>query len=89
VRSLATTLPALADINLNGPTDGWDVAEAFWHARGSVSVIYASGNPMDRSRCVPGSICFEKPYQPLDILRACVRLKDASAAQEREANSRG
>jgi CheY-like chemotaxis protein len=50
------------DINLNGSADGWAVAEAFWDARGSVSVIYASGNPIDRSRCLPGSICFEKPY---------------------------
>ena len=66
------------DINLNASTDGWVVAETFREARDNIPVIYASGNPIDPTRCVPGSLCFDKPYQPTDILRACVRLKEAS-----------
>jgi hypothetical protein len=62
------------DINLNGSADGWVVAEAFRDARDNIPVIYASGNPIDPMRCVPDSVCFDKPYRPADILSACVRL---------------
>jgi CheY-like chemotaxis protein len=75
------------DINLNGRADGWDIAEAFREACDNMPVIYTSGNPMDPSRRVPGSLWFDKPYQPLDILQACVWLNDASAGQGRRAHS--
>jgi CheY-like chemotaxis protein len=77
------------DINLKGPADGWEVAEAFRAACADMPVIYASGNPKDPSRCVPGSLWFDKPYQPLEILRACVRLNDASASRGRHTQSSG
>jgi CheY-like chemotaxis protein len=70
------------DINLNGSADGWMVAEIFRSARDNIPVIYASGNPIDRVRCVPGSVRFEKPYRPEDILSACVRLKDAAETRD-------
>jgi CheY-like chemotaxis protein len=70
------------DINLNGSADGWVVAESFRNARDNIPVIYASGNPIDEARCVPGSVHFHKPYRPEDILCACVRLKDAIATRK-------
>jgi len=70
-----------ADINLNGSADGWVVAESFGNARDNIPVIYASGNPIDEARCVPGRVRFHKPYRTEDILNACIRLKDATATQ--------
>jgi len=67
------------DINLNGPSSGWDVAEAFRAARPATAVVYASGNAIDRCRCVPGSLFFAKPYRLSDILDAC-RLLPKNAA---------
>jgi two-component system, response regulator PdtaR len=68
------------DIRLDGSGTGWEVAEAFRDARGDAPVIYASGNPVEPARCVSGSVYFDKPYRPADILRACARLVGASAA---------
>jgi CheY-like chemotaxis protein len=59
------------DINLNGGGNGWEVAEAFRAARPSIAVMYTSGNCADRSRCVPASKFFSKPYRMSDILNAC------------------
>ena len=70
------------DINLNGSADGWVVAESFRNARDNIPVIYASGNPIDEARCVPGSVHFHKPYRPEDILCACVLLKDSIATRK-------
>jgi CheY-like chemotaxis protein len=63
------------DIQLNDSVSGWEVAEAFRAARGNLPVIYTSGNPIESTRAVPGSLQFNKPYQPADILRACQRFK--------------
>jgi len=59
------------DINLNGGASGWEVAEGFRAARPSVTVLYTSGNSVERSRCVPDSLFFSKPYCLSDILDAC------------------
>jgi CheY-like chemotaxis protein len=61
----------LTDINLNGSGSGWDVADAFRVARPGIAVVYVSGNSVDRSRCVPGSLFFNKPYRDTDLLQAC------------------
>jgi CheY-like chemotaxis protein len=61
------------DIQLNDSVDGWEVAEAFRTTRGNIPVIYTSGNQMEPARGVSGSLHFNKPYQPADILRACER----------------
>lgn len=59
------------DINLNGDGNGWEVAERFRAARPNIVVFYTSGNSIDRSRCVPDSLVFSKPYRLSDILDAC------------------
>lgn len=62
------------DIQLAGQLCGWDVAEQFRAVREDAPVIYASGNSADRSRRVAGSLFFNKPYQPAEIVEACHRL---------------
>src|SRR5258708_4984850 len=48
-----TTINVLVtDIDLDGPTNGWDVAEAFRDARPDIAVVYASGQSIDDARCV-------------------------------------
>jgi CheY-like chemotaxis protein len=59
------------DINLNGGGSGWEIAEAFRAAWPGIAIVYTSGNSVDRSRCVPDSKFFGKPYRPSDILDAC------------------
>ena len=68
------------DINLNGPSSGWDVADAFRAARPAIAVVYASGNSIDRCRCVRGSLFFAKPYRLSDILNACRHLPKNAAS---------
>ena len=63
------------DIQLNDTINGWEVAEAFRAERGNILVIYTSGNPIEPARCVAGSLYFNKPYRPADILTACQRFK--------------
>jgi CheY-like chemotaxis protein len=65
------------DINLNGGGSGWEVAEAFRAARPGIVIVYTSGNCTDRSRCVPASKFFSKPYRVHDILDACRELPKA------------
>jgi CheY-like chemotaxis protein len=62
------------DIKLAGRLTGWDVADVFREKLPQIPVIYASGRPPDESRKVPGSVFFEKPYIPDDILQAAKRL---------------
>jgi CheY-like chemotaxis protein len=65
------------DINLSGTVSGWEVAEAFRAARTDIPVVYASGNGVDRARCVPDSVFLSKPYRPRDVLSACRKTKGA------------
>ena len=62
------------DINLIGPTTGWDVAECFRMKRPDVPVVYTSGKSIDPRRLVPGSVFVPKPYRNTDILNACLQL---------------
>jgi CheY-like chemotaxis protein len=62
------------DIQLNSHGCGWDVAEALRAARPNIAVVYASGNSTDRSRSVPRSLFFNKPYRASNIVEACQRL---------------
>jgi CheY-like chemotaxis protein len=61
----------LTDINLGGRGTGLEVAEEFRAAQADAGVIYVSGNSVDHSRRVAGSLFFNKPYNASDILRAC------------------
>jgi CheY-like chemotaxis protein len=62
------------DIQLAGSLCGWDVAEQFRAVQAALPIIYASGNSVDRSRRVAGSLFFNKPYRPEDVVEACHRL---------------
>ena len=59
------------DINLDGPGTGWEIAEALRALQPGAGVIYVSGNSVDDSRRVGGSLFFKKPYSAPDILEAC------------------
>jgi CheY-like chemotaxis protein len=61
------------DIQLAGQLTGWDVAEQFRAANPDLPIIYASGNAADRSRRVRGSLFFNKPYRPAEVVAACCR----------------
>ena len=61
----------VTDIRLAGYLSGWDVAEAFRAVRPDMPVIYASANEAEKSRRVPGSVFFAKPYRTSEILAAC------------------
>jgi len=63
------------DIQLRGHLNGWDVAEAFRNTRADMSIIYTSGNSVDRSRSVPDSVFFAKPYDFVAVVAACRRCK--------------
>jgi CheY-like chemotaxis protein len=62
------------DIQLAGQLNGWDAAHRFRDADPGLAVIYASGNAADRSRRVPDSLFFNKPYRLTDVVAACRRL---------------
>lgn len=64
------------DIQLAGSLSGWDLADECKAVCPEAAVLYTSGNAADRSRRVEGSLFFDKPYWPDDILRACRRLSD-------------
>jgi CheY-like chemotaxis protein len=61
------------DIKLAGALSGWDVAEQFRAVQPGMPIIY-TGNLVDRSRGVAGSLFFEKPYRPVAIIEACEKL---------------
>jgi CheY-like chemotaxis protein len=75
IAARAASIQALVtDIQLGGQVSGWEVAEAFRTAKPSAPIIYASGQPTDEQRRVPGSVFFGKPYDPQKILQAFKRL---------------
>jgi len=67
----------LTDIRLNGDINGWEVGEEFRRRHAGNPVIYASGHSIEPPRQVPGSLFFNKPYRPSEILDACQRLTEA------------
>jgi CheY-like chemotaxis protein len=68
------------DIQLPGAANGFDVAEAFRAAYAGIPVMYVSGNPGNRDRCVTGSLFFDKPYRATEILSESLRLNTLSRA---------
>ena len=61
----------VTDIGLADALSGWDVAEAFRIAHPEVPVIYASGNPANDHRRVPGSIFLSKPVAVSELTATC------------------
>jgi CheY-like chemotaxis protein len=70
----------ITDIQLNGSANGWDVAEAFRAARSDVAVIYTSGDAHDRTRSVPNSLHFNKPYRTTEVVKACRQFMQSHAS---------
>jgi len=70
----------ITDIQLNGSANGWDVAEAFRAVRSDVAVIYTSGDAHDRTRSVPNSLHFNKPYRATEVVKACRQLMQSHAS---------
>lgn len=60
----------VTDIQLPGKIDGWQIAECCREHDPELPVIYATGFSPVAARPVPGSLSFQKPYQPEDIVRA-------------------
>jgi CheY-like chemotaxis protein len=61
------------DIQTPGQLSGWDVAEQFRAANADVMILYTSGNSLDRSRRVAGSLFFDKPHDVPAVVKACGR----------------
>lgn len=64
----------ITDIRLVGALNGWDIAEAFRTARPDIGVIYASANPPQEARQVPGSVFFAKPAPMRQLVQTCYQL---------------
>ncbi|UIJ44338.1 response regulator [Sphingomonas cannabina] len=64
----------ITDIRLVGTLSGWDIAEAFRTARPDIAVIYASANPPQEARQVPGSVFFAKPAPMQQLVQTCYQL---------------
>ena len=71
----------IADIQLEDPTNGWDLAGAFRAVRSDMPVIYTSGNGSNCARSVPNSLFFDKPYLPSAVVGACKQLMSAPASE--------
>jgi two-component system, OmpR family, response regulator len=64
----------ITDIKLADALSGWDVAEAFRIAHPEAPVIYASGNPANDHRRVPGSVLLSKPVAASELTATCRKL---------------
>jgi CheY-like chemotaxis protein len=73
-KSTITIDIVFTDINLDGPSDGWDVGKRFGAERPNVPVLYTSGQCIGARSCGPRSLFVAKPYRQADILAACQRL---------------
>lgn len=62
------------DIRLGGELTGWDVAERCRDSHPLVAVIYATGYSNVTARPVSGSLLFQKPYGPDQIVEAIYSL---------------
>ena len=64
----------VTDIELGDGLNGWDVADKLRSMRPQLAVVYASGNSPDNSRRVANAVFFSKPYDAVEVARACQRL---------------
>lgn len=58
------------DVRLPGEINGWDIAERCRENSPEIPVIYATGHSHVRPRPVAGSVWFQKPYRPDQIIDA-------------------
>lgn len=64
------------DIWLPGQLNGWDIAEHCRKNNPDIPIIYATGHSHVSPRPVAGSIWFQKPYRPQQIVEAIRNLAD-------------
>ena len=69
----------ITDIQLGGPTNGWDVAEAVRNMWPDAVVVYTSANALDPSRLVRNGVFFDKPYDAAGVAETCHQLCTAEA----------
>jgi CheY-like chemotaxis protein len=62
------------DIRLPGTITGWDIAEHCREKNPRMPVIYATGYSQFQPRPVPGSLFFQKPYRPEQLISAIRQL---------------
>ncbi len=82
----------VTDINLAGPLDGWELAEALREMSPDLPVVYASGGAAETDpRAVSDAAFVSKPYNPLVLCQEVNRLvgqrapvRRAEPAQRRE-----
>jgi CheY-like chemotaxis protein len=67
------------DIRLPGVITGWDVAEQCRETNPAIPVIYATGFSHMQPRPVPGSVWFQKPYRPDQVVSAIRNLTERGA----------
>ena len=74
----------VTDINLAGPLDGWELAEALREMQPDLPVVYASGSAgEDDPRAVPDAAFLSKPYNPLTLCEAVTRTIGARPVRQR------
>ena len=68
----------VADVNLRGRMDGWEVAKQAREIDPEFPVIYMTGAGAGKwpSRGVPNSILLEKPFQPAQLIGAVSQLRN-------------
>ena len=66
----------VADINLNGPMKGWEVARLIRQIDPAFPVVYMTGAAADEwaSEGVPNSILLNKPFAPAQLVTAVSQL---------------
>jgi CheY-like chemotaxis protein len=75
----------IADINLCGSQDGWEVAKSARGLNPDIPVIYMTGAAADdwASRGVPNSLLLNKPFAPAQIVTAIAQLLNAAVRSAR------
>jgi two-component system OmpR family response regulator len=71
----------LTDIRLTGPVNGWEVADACRAVHPQLPVVYASANPKEDRRMVPGGEFLSKPSRTEALVATCSRLLRGEAAR--------
>ncbi len=66
----------LTDIELAGPMDGWELAEAMREMRGNVPIIYASAHANGTQMRVGNSLFLSKPYSQVAV---CTMIRELLA----------
>lgn len=71
-QQMAQVRALVTDVNLGGPSDGWDIARRARELNASLPVVYMSGASAHdwTSRGVPKSQILVKPFAPAELVTA-------------------